>query len=187
VLRLLLLTLVGVALLAACGGEDEAAAPAPAVEGFELIESTALVAGRPLDPRYTCDGDDVSPALGWQGTPEGTRELAVLVEDPDADGFTHWLAYGIPPTTTGLPELIPAESEVSVPAKLLQGENDAGRIGWSGPCPPEGEGHRYVFHLLALDAALGLEPGAGRDAFDEAIAGHVVAEARLEVTYARSG
>jgi Raf kinase inhibitor-like YbhB/YbcL family protein len=110
--------------------------------------------------------------------PEGTQELALVLEDPDAPGgtFTHWLVYGVDPGSTWLPK-------GATPAR--QGENDFGDDAYGGPCPPEGEEHRYVFRLLALHLPLELEPGVDRAAFDEAVAPHVLAEARLTATYAR--
>jgi Raf kinase inhibitor-like YbhB/YbcL family protein len=142
-------------------------------------------AGQPIETRYTCDGDDVSPALLWEGVPEGARELALVLEDPDAPGgtFTHWIVYGLSASTTSLPESIAGGEQLEDP-RLRQGENDFGEVGYGGPCPP-GETHRYVFRLLALDAELGLEGGAGRSDFDEAVEGRVLAEARLEATYGR--
>jgi Raf kinase inhibitor-like YbhB/YbcL family protein len=177
--------LIAVALLGGCGGDGEAPpSEAPTVAGFAFAQS-GVVPGQPIDVRFSCDGEDVSPPLAWAGAPEETTELALVVDDPDADGFTHWLVYAIPPDTASLPENVPKEKEVAGPPRLRQGENDLGDTGYAGPCPPEGEMHRYVFRLFALDAALGLEPGAGRGAFDDAVAGHVLGEARLEATYAR--
>lgn len=179
--------LIALVALAACGG-GEAESTGPSVAGFEFRgDATGVSPGGPIDARYTCDGDDVSPALGWEGAPAGTRELALVVDDPDANGFTHWLVYGIPSGVTSLPEGVPQNGEVEGPTPLRQGENDFGDTGWGGPCPPGGEQHRYVFRLLALDAELALEPGASRGAFEDAVEGHVVAEARIEASYARPG
>lgn len=174
---------------AGCGGGGGEERPAPAVEGFEFTGGD-IANGSPIDPRYTCDGDDVSPALTWARAPEGTAGLALLVEDPDApDGtFTHWLAFGLPPATVAVPQRVPSsQSQIPGPTPLTQGTNDFGDIGYGGPCPPEGETHTYVFRLLALDAKLDLPPGADRAAFDAASEGHVLAEARLEAPYTRGG
>lgn len=179
--RLALLT--GLLVLAACGGE-EAATTGPSVAGFEL-RAEAIAPGAAIEVRHTCDGEDVSPALGWEGVPDGTLELALVVDDPDAGGFTHWLVYGLPSGVSGLPEGVPPTGEVEGPVPLRQGENDFGDTGWGGPCPPEGEEHRYVFRLLALDAELALDPGADRGDFENAVDGHVLAEARLEASYGR--
>jgi Raf kinase inhibitor-like YbhB/YbcL family protein len=175
-------------LLIACGGDDEEPlATGPLAPAFVFTES-AVAEGEPIDPRYTCDGEDLSPALAWEDVPEGTAELAILVEDPDAPGgvFTHWLGYGLDPEESALPENVPEGDEVKGPPALRQGENDMGTIGYSGPCPPGGETHRYVFRVVALDATLDLEGGASRSQFLEAVAGHLNGEATLTATYSRS-
>jgi Raf kinase inhibitor-like YbhB/YbcL family protein len=172
--------LVLVAAVSACGGDDDEE-PLPsgaAAPGFAFSDS-AVTEGEAIDSRYTCDGEDVSPALAWEGVPEEAAELALVVEDPDAPGgtFTHWLVYGLDPGETQLPE-------GAEPA--LQGTNDFGRVGYGGPCPPGGETHRYAFRLLALDQALDLEEGASRDDLLGAVEGHVLAEATLTAPYTRS-
>lgn len=181
----MVLALVG---LAGCGGGGSGTelTEGPPAAGFEFAES-GITPGQPVDPRYTCDGDDLSPALAWQAAPDGTKELALVLEDPDAPGatFTHWLVYAMPADATELPETVPDDGSVEGPTRLRQGENDFGDIGYGGPCPPGGETHRYVFRLFALDAELGLEQGADRNTFDDAVEDHVLAEARLEATYGR--
>lgn len=185
--RLVLLAALSAVALAACGGGDDAPAPvgtAPTASGFELTGG-GIEEGEEIEEQYTCDGDDVSPALTWEGAPEGTRELALIVEDPDAEGFTHWLVYGMPPGVTSVPRGVRRDGEVIGPTPLRQGTNGFGRVGWGGPCPPEDETHEYVFRLLALDAELELPPGADREAFDAAVQGHVLAEARMSAPYGR--
>lgn len=167
--------------LAGCGGGGGTGTDlerGPTVAGFEFTAGSAVGEGAPIEVRYTCDGENVSPALEWAGVPEGTVELALAVEDPDAPRrtFTHWLAWGVDPGRSGL-----AEGE----APELEGRNDFGDTGYGGPCPPRGEEHRYVFRLLALDAAVDLERGADRQAFDAAVAALVLAEARRTATYER--
>lgn len=175
--------LAAVLILAACAGaEDEE--PAATAEGFEFTDGE-VAQGQPIATRYTCDGEDVSPALAWQGVPAGTKELALVVEDPDAGGFTHWLAYAMPSGSAQLPQAIPTAREIPGPTPLVQGRNDFGRVGYGGPCPPKGETHTYVFRLLALDRELGLAAGRDRVAFDAAVQGRVIAEARLEAPYTR--
>lgn len=111
--------------------------------------------------RCTCEGENASPAFRWSGVPDGTRELLLTCEDPDAPRgtFRHWAVWGIPAGETGLPAgLGPA-------ADLRQAVNDFGETGYGGPCPPRGDApHGYVFRLMALDA--GLEAPDGAD-FDE--------------------
>ena len=93
--------------------------------------------------RFTCDGEDRSPLLIWSAPPAGTVELALLVTDDDAGGFVHWAVAGIPPTA----------GEVGEGAQItgaIEGRNDFGDPGWSGPCPPAGAPHTYRFTLYAL-------------------------------------
>lgn len=160
------------------GGSGTELERGPTVPGFAFSSESAVVEGQPVEARFTCDGADVSPALAWEGVPDAASELALAVEDPDAPGatFTHWLAYGLRASSTGL-------DEGAVPAG--QGKNDFGDAGYGGPCPPRGEEHRYVFRLLALDSSSTLEHGADRAAFDAAVGPHVLAEARLTATYER--
>jgi Raf kinase inhibitor-like YbhB/YbcL family protein len=174
--------------VAACGGDDEEPLPTgAAAPGFAFGES-AVAEGQAIDPRFTCDGDDVSPALAWERVPGEAAELVLVLEDPDAPGgtFTHWLVYGLDPGETALPEGVPDGGTVAGPPELRQGTNDFGAAGYGGPCPPGGQTHSYVFRLLALDQALDLEGGASRDDLLGALEGHVVAEATLTAPYSRS-
>jgi Raf kinase inhibitor-like YbhB/YbcL family protein len=143
------------------------------------LESSAFEHAQPIPNRYTCDGDDVSPPLGWANVPEEAQSLALLVDDPDAPRgvFTHWVAWGLDPGTGGLGEGEAAPGE---------GRNDFGTAGYRGPCPPPGHGpHRYVFRLYALDRDLELDPGAGKPELEQAIEGHVLTTAELVGTYER--
>jgi Raf kinase inhibitor-like YbhB/YbcL family protein len=147
--------------------------------GEFALTSEAFTHGGEIPGRYTCEGDDVSPALAWSDPPPGTRTLALIVDDPDAPRgtFTHWLAWNIDPSAGGL-----AEGE-SAPA---EGTNDFGASGWSGPCPPPGHGaHRYFFRLHAVDIALDVGFRAGRADVEQALEGHVLAGAELMGTFER--
>ncbi len=161
--------------------------PDPSAPGFTFSKS-GVEDGEPIDQRYSCDGDDVSPALAWEGVPEGSAGLALLMEDPDAPGgtFTHWLVYGLDPAESGLPEGLPHLRDVTGPPALRQGSNDFGTLGYGGPCPPEGTPHNYVFTLYALDEATALEGGASVDDLRAAIEGHILGEATLAAPYSRS-
>ncbi|GIW05043.1 MAG: hypothetical protein KatS3mg059_1663 [Thermomicrobiales bacterium] len=125
------------------------------------VMSGAFADGQQIPVKYTCDAQDISPPLRWSGVPAEAQELVLVVDDPDAPSgiFTHWLVYGLPPRTTGLPEGVPPGE--TVPGGGRQGRNDFGRLGYGGPCPPSGS-HRYVFTVYALDAPLNLPPGATR-------------------------
>ena len=135
-----------------------------------------------IPDKYSKDGGNISPPLTWSDTPHDTRSLALIVDDPDAPSgtFTHWLMYGIPPTTMELEEDFRARG--SLAHNIRQGRNDFGELGYGGPQPPSGT-HRYFFHLYALDTDLELTEGATRKELDQAIEGHVLEEAGLMGRY----
>ena len=140
------------------------------------ITSTAFAPEGAIPTLYTCDGKDRSPPLAWSGVPAGTRSLALIVDDPDARGWVHWIAWNIPFTASRLPENV--AQGMTLPDGTRQGLNDFGKIGYGGPCPPSGI-HRYSFRILALDTLLDLAPGAERYELVKAIGSHVLEEARL--------
>jgi Raf kinase inhibitor-like YbhB/YbcL family protein len=156
------------------------------------INSPAFAAGKRIPVRHTGDGDDVSPPLSWSGVPDGTREFALICDDPDAptdEPWVHWVIYGIPGETRALPEGVPPDRQLESPVAAVQGKNSwsSGRtVGYRGPAPPKGHGtHHYHFKLYALDAKLALKPGAEKAALLKAMAGHVLAEGELIGTYER--
>jgi hypothetical protein len=148
------------------------------------ITSTAFTEEGMIPRRFTCDGEDVSPPLRWQGAPPGTKSLALIADDPDAPHKTwvHWVLYNLPAASGGLPENVPPERTLTGGGH--QGSNDFGRLGYGGPCPPSGT-HRYFFKLFALDGELDLAPGATKEELQRAMAGHVLAEAQLMGRYRR--
>jgi Raf kinase inhibitor-like YbhB/YbcL family protein len=150
------------------------------------IASDAFQDGKPIPRKYTCDGADRSPPLHWQGAPEGTISLALIVDDPDAPSgaWTHWILYNMPPATQALGEGVPATAALGDGSR--QGTNDFGKIGYGGPCPPPGSTHRYRFKLYALSAPLDLEPGARLDAVLKAIQRQkTIAVVELTTSYGR--
>ena len=145
------------------------------------IMSTAFADGGAIPRRFTCDGVDVSPPLAWSGAPPGTAAYALVVTDPDARGFVHWVASDLPGSAAGLPE-----GATGSAAAGIEGRNSFGRAGWSGPCPPGGT-HHYRFELLALSGALGLGPRASGSDVLAAASGRTLARATLTGTYRRGG
>lgn len=141
------------------------------------LTSPAFGEGETIPQQHTCDGEDVSPPLAWTGAPEGTVSFVLIVHDPDAGGFVHWLLTGIPETASGL-----AEGEGDTTG--VPGPNAFGRTGWGGPCPPGGE-HRYVFTLYALSEPLQPDETADARAVLSALEGRMLAEATLTGVYAR--
>ncbi|MFM7135971.1 MAG: YbhB/YbcL family Raf kinase inhibitor-like protein [Planctomycetota bacterium] len=154
------------------------------------LTSPAFEHGQPIPRRYTCEGDDISPPLEWTGIPEGTKSLALIVEDPDAPDpaapkrvWVHWVLYDIPVNVSGLPE---GAGEKDLPKGSREGLNDWKKVGYGGPCPPVGR-HRYFHRLYALDTVLGdLGDVTKRDLLAR-IDGHVLGEAELVGTYVKQG
>jgi Raf kinase inhibitor-like YbhB/YbcL family protein len=146
------------------------------------LSSTAFADGGEIPARFTCDGEDVSPDLTWEGAPPETAALALIVDDPDARGWVHWVVFDMTGTSSGGL----AEGISTSPDAPPQGTNDFRRVGWGGPCPPSGE-HRYAFRLMALDGPLGLSGAPGAAQVFEAAEGHVVGEAGLTARYRRRG
>jgi hypothetical protein len=168
------------------------AAPTPAPRPTALaagwtLTSPAFNDGDKLPAAHTADAKNVSPSLAWTTPPESTVELALIVDDPDAPTgpFTHWVLYGLPPTTTQLPQGVPTKRTLDNLGGARQGENDFDAIGYRGPAPPPGKVHHYQFTLYALDRKLDLQPGASRLEVDRAMKGHVLATAMLTATYQR--
>ena len=143
------------------------------------LTSTAFQAGGDIPAKYTCSGPDVSPALSWTDPPRDTRSFALIADDPDAPAGTwvHWVVYDLPASARQLPENVPKTE--SILAGGMQGQNDFRKTGYGGPCPPPGNAHRYYFKLYALDSQLNLKPGATKKAVEEALQGHVLAQAEL--------
>ena len=153
------------------------------------VHSVGFDAGQPVPRRYTADGEDVSPPLSWPDLPAGTKELALIVDDPDApshDPWVHWVIYRIPSSTEGLQEGVGASKRLTDPQGALQGRNSWGTIGYRGPAPPPGHGtHHYHFKLYALDVSLAVGTGLDKAALLEAMSGHILAEGELVGTYQR--
>ncbi len=156
------------------------------------IQCAAFQPGQPVPKKHTGDGADVSPALSWSGVPSGTKELALICDDPDAptpQPWVHWVIYKLSPSLTGLPENVPTGSKIDKPVAALQGRNSwpSGRtIGYRGPAPPPGHGtHHYHFKLYALDTELKLNAGSDKPALLAAMQGHILAEAEVIGTYSR--
>ena len=145
--------------------------------------------GGKIPAPYTCEGRDISPALGWTGVPEAAVSLALIVDDPDAPDpaaprltWVHWVLYNIPATATALPEGVTA---AQLPPGTLEGTNDWKRTGYGGPCPPIGR-HRYFHKLYALDTVL---PDLGRlnkPRLEKAMRGHILAQTELVGSYQKA-
>jgi Raf kinase inhibitor-like YbhB/YbcL family protein len=152
-----------------------------------ILNSPNFEAGRSIPMEHTCQGKDRAPALEWTGVPDGTRSLALIVDDPDAPDpkapkvtWVHWVLYDIPSSVGGLPE-----GASPLPKGAREGLNDWKTPGYRGPCPPIGR-HRYVHKLYALDATLGDLRSPTKASLEKAMEGHILARAELVGTYEKT-
>ncbi len=171
--------------IAACGGGGSSSSTAgvtatstAATNSAFHLTSTAFAPGRPIPRAYTCDGADVSLPLRWSGVPHGTKELVLVMRDPDAPGgnFIHWAVAGIAPGTSGV-------AAGRAPALGTAGRNSYGTLGYRGPCPPAGPAHHYVISLTALASPSGL--GAGFEAAEFKLSRPALGVAMLTGTFGR--
>ena len=138
--------------------------------------------------KFTCDGEDISPALEWSDVPEETKSFALIVDDPDAPDpanpkmtWVHWILYNIPAAANSLPENVKV---VDLPEGTLQGLNDWKKTGYGGPCPPIGK-HRYFHKLYALDIILPDLKRPTKAKLEKAMEGHILHKAELIGLYQR--
>ena len=151
------------------------------------LTSPVFSHGDPIPKQFTCEGQDISPALSWTDAPKETKSFVLILHDPDApraNGFTHWVVYNIPPDVSRIEENVPRNP--SVQNLGLQGRNDSGKVGYMGPCPPSGV-HRYFARLYALRDNLDLPPSATYSEVIDAMQGKIIETDELMGTYAKTG
>ena len=147
------------------------------------LTSPAFADGGSMPPRYTCDGENISPPLTVSDVPFGTKSLVLIMEDPDVpktirpDGmWDHWIVFNVPPEMIFL-------TEGTNPTGVL-GKNTGGNLSYGGPCPPDRE-HRYFFKLSALDSQLNLPAGSSKKDVEDTMQGHVIESVQLLGKYKR--
>lgn len=139
-----------------------------------IITSAAFKDNEFLPVKYSAFGEGINPPLSFENVPAKSKSLALIASDPDAPigTFDHWLVFNLPPSDKGI-------GENSQPAHALAGKNTIGSLVYLPPRPPAGKAHRYAFTLYALDVVLPLKAGADKAGIEKAMAGHVLAEAKL--------
>jgi Raf kinase inhibitor-like YbhB/YbcL family protein len=177
--------LLAIAVCAALAGAAYGASGGSDPVSFALT-STAFGEGEEIPTRFTCEGEDVSPPLAWSAPPQGTKSLALVVDDPDAPDpraprmtWVHWVVVDLPPAAGSLSE---GTAAAGLPKGARMGRNDWKRAGYGGPCPPVGR-HRYFHKLYALDVALPELASPTKAELESAMRGHVLAETVLLGTY----
>lgn len=153
------------------------------------IKSKAFTHGNKIPLKYTCDGENISPPLNWDDVPNSAVSLALICEDPDAPSkiWTHWVIFNIPTDIHGFHEAM--ETKRILNNRIIQGLNDSGNYGYSGPCPPDHE-HRYFFTLYALDIKLAftnslINKGISKKMVLDAMEGHIIESSQLTGLYDR--
>lgn len=153
---------------------------ADAPQSFD-VSSTAFPHHGTVPLKFTAYGDNVSPELSWSGIPEGTQQIALVMDDPVAptpQPFPHWVAYNIPATATGLPENLSKDVTVTGIAELegmINGINGIRQTGYFGPRPPaDGKDHAYHFWIYALGTKLDLPEGLNKQQLQDAIREHII-------------
>ncbi len=156
------------------------------MRGTLEIQVLGFEDGGRIPTKYTCDGPDVAPGIKWTSPPEGTKSFVLIVSDPDAPmgTFYHLVIYDIPPSIASLSEGFSVDDLRELGAKV--GQNDFGKLGYNGPCPPPGKPHRYYFTIYALDVrTIGLPEGADAGKVLSAIKGHILGQASYMGVYGR--
>ena len=148
------------------------------------ITSPAFEDGGMIPAKYTCDGSDISPPLGWENIPADAESIALICDDPDAPmgTFVHWVMYNVPADKGSLEENI-ADDE-TLDDGTRQGISSFGKTGYGGPCPPSGT-HRYFFKIYALDVKINTNGIMDKKSLLNAMDGHVVAEGKFMGRYTR--
>ncbi len=170
----------------ACGGSSPDPTPADlTATPSMMLESSAFAAGETIPAEFSCDGNNVSPPLQWSDPPEGTQAYVLLVEDPDvaSNTYDHWVLYDLPVDWRLLG--IAVSPSGTLPKGTLEGKNSAGKVGYTGPCPPKGQTHHYRFRVYALDTPTGLDAGASKSDVLKAMQGHVLGYGELIGVFGR--
>jgi Raf kinase inhibitor-like YbhB/YbcL family protein len=148
------------------------------------LTTTAFENGKNIPEKYTCNAQDLSPALSWSEVPEDTQSFVLICEDPTAPlgDWVHWVVYNIPANATTIEEGL-AKNSILYDG-IAQGMNDFGKIGYNGPCPPAGKPHQYAFTLYAVDTRISVSTrSVTKKDITEALRGHVIEEVRITGSY----
>lgn len=146
------------------------------------LKSPDFIDGGKLPLKSGYEKGNISPIIEWNDIPENAASFALVMDDPDANGWVHWLIYNIPASITSLKGDFPRDERIK--DGIMQGINSFNKVGYGGPCPPRGT-HRYVFKLFALDTLLELGPKAQKGDLLKAIKGHIIQEATLTGKFAK--
>ena len=139
------------------------------------LTSSAFSYGDEIPRQFGYKNGNEEPPLTINGIPEGTKSLALIMDDPDAMGavgkvWVHWVVWNINPDTKRFND-------------ALEGMTDFGEQGYGGPAPPD-KRHTYVFKLYALDSMLEIPNESSKTDVEKAMEGHIIEQTQLTGTYA---
>ena len=148
------------------------------------LNISAFADGALIPAKYTCDGNQVNPAIEISGVPTEARSLALIMDDPDVPEYVrndrmwvHWVVFNMSPVDCLI-------KENTIPSGVL-GKGTGGEMSYQGPCPPDRE-HRYFFKLYALDTKLTLLPGSSKEEVEKAMESHILDQAELMGLYEKN-
>ena len=135
------------------------------------LTSNDFQEGNEIPKKFGYKHGNEQPNVEFNSIPAETKTLAIIMDDPDAmkavgKVWVHWLEYA-----------------GAFDEHVTQGKNDFGELGYGGPAPPDGR-HTYVFKLYDLDSDLDLKKGFSKQELEDAMKGHILAEAKLTGTFA---
>lgn len=142
-----------------------------------VITSSAFKNNEFLPRKYTCNGENTNPPLEFSEVPPEAKSLVLIVDDPDARGWVHWVVFNINPEIREI-------GENSLPEGGIEGVTSFGEASYGGPCPPSGT-HRYFFKLYALDKVLSIEGTADKNSVLDAMDGAIIDQAELIGLYSQ--
>ena len=146
-----------------------------------ILESLAFENGGTIPQKYGYKNENLSIPLKISEIPDGTKSLALIMDDPDAMGvvgkvWVHWVLWNISPNTKEIQENL-------IPENSIEGKTDFGEIGYGGPAPPDKK-HTYIFKLYALDITLNLKQGSTKTEVEELMKKHIITKTKLEGRFA---
>jgi Raf kinase inhibitor-like YbhB/YbcL family protein len=179
-MRRTLSLLVAATAASGCGGgkHEQLTTTLPQSTAHLRVSSPAFINGARLRKKYTCDGGGQEPVVRAGTVPPSTKELVLIVSDPDAPKgtFVHVTRYGI----------VPRGNNGAVNEGGEEGQNSSGKDGWTPPCPPPGDApHHYVWTVFALRDKTGLKPGAAPADVVAALSDGALASGAITATYSR--
>ena len=136
------------------------------------LTSSDFQEGNEIPKKFGYKHENKQPNVEFSSVPTETKTLAIIMDDPDAmkavgKVWVHWLTY----------------HNVADSNSKIEGKTDFGEIGYGGPAPPDGR-HTYIFKGYALDTSLNLTEGYSKQELEDAMKGHILAEAQLTGTFA---